>query len=198
MRLALEGDANDYVGKGMGGGEIVIRPPKGSRFASHQNVIMGNAVLYGATGGVLFAAGRAGERFCVRNSGATAVVEGTGDHACEYMTGGVAVVLGETGRNFGAGMTNGVAFVYDPADRFERRYNPELVTLDRTIELEDLQLLRRLISLHREKTGSTRAREILANWAESLLWFWKVRTRSQVSVTPAGAIAVSSAEPANV
>ena len=198
MRLALEGDANDYVGKGMGGGEIVIRPPKGSRFASHQNVIMGNAVLYGATGGVLFAAGRAGERFCVRNSGATAVVEGTGDHACEYMTGGVVVVLGETGRNFGAGMTNGVAFVYDPADRFERRYNPELVTLDRTIELEDLQLLRQLISLHREKTGSTRAREILAHWAESLLWFWKVRPRSQVSVTPASAIAVSSAEPAKV
>ncbi len=114
------------------------------------------------------------------------------------MTGGVAVVLGETGRNFGAGMTNGVAFVYDPADRFERRYNPELVTLDRTIELEDLQLLRQLISLHREKTGSTRAREILAHWAESLLWFWKVRPRSQVSVTPASAIAVSSAEPAKV
>jgi glutamate synthase (NADPH/NADH) large chain/glutamate synthase (ferredoxin) len=174
LRLVLEGDANDYVGKGMGGGEIVIRPPHGSRFASHQNTIMGNAVLYGATGGYLFAAGRAGERFSVRNSGATAVVEGTGDHACEYMTGGVAVILGETGRNFGAGMTNGLAFVYDPSGKFEHRYNPELVSIERLIEPEDTQLLRQLIFRHMEKTNSERPREILDKWSESILHFWKV------------------------
>jgi glutamate synthase (ferredoxin) len=179
LRLVLEGDTNDYVGKGLGGGEIVIRPPAGSRFASHLNTIMGNAVLYGATAGHLYAAGRAGERFCVRNSGATAVVEGTGDHACEYMTGGVAVILGETGRNFGAGMTNGVAYVYDPTNKFEQRYNPQLVSVERIIEPEDSQLLRQLIFRHMEKTASDRAREILDIWSESILHFWKVSPRAK-------------------
>ena len=136
-------------------------------------------MLYGATAGRLFAAGRAGERFCVRNSGATAVVEGTGDHACEYMTGGVAVILGETGRNFGAGMTNGVAFVYDPTSKFEHRYNPELVAIERIIEPEDSQFLRQLVFFHAEKTGSVRARQILETWSESLLYFWKVQPRSK-------------------
>jgi len=198
LRLILEGDANDYVGKGMGGGEIIIRPPKESRFASQANAIMGNAVLYGATAGRLFAAGRAGERFCVRNSGAIAVVEGTGDHACEYMTGGMVILLGETGRNFGAGMTNGVAFVYDAAGKLEHRYNPELVKIERIIEPDDMQLLRQWIFLHGEKTGSLRAREILDNWNESLLHFWKVEPRSKPIVAAERRASISSTEPAKV
>jgi glutamate synthase (ferredoxin) len=198
LRLYLEGEANDYVGKGMGGGEIVIRPPRSSRFASHENTIVGNAVLYGATGGRLFVAGRAGERFCVRNSGAIAVVEGTGDHGCEYMTGGVAVVLGETGRNFGAGMTNGVAYVYDPLGRFEHRYNSELVSIERIIEPEDLQLLRQLIFFHAEKTGSVRARQILDTWSESLFEFWKVEPRSKPPSPPNRAVPQSSTETSKV
>ena len=127
----LMGEANDYVGKGLGGGEIVIRPTEEARFVPHQNVILGNTALYGATGGKLFAAGVAGERFAVRNSGATAVVEGAGEHCCEYMTGGTVVVLGETGRNFGAGMTGGQAFVYDVDEKFEQRYNTELIAIAR-------------------------------------------------------------------
>ncbi|PYV13921.1 MAG: hypothetical protein DMG21_19775 [Acidobacteria bacterium] len=198
IRMILEGEANDYVGKGMGGGEIVIRPPKGSRFASEENVILGNAVLYGATSGRLFAAGRAGERFCVRNSGAVAVVEGAGDHACEYMTGGLAVILGETGRNFGAGMTNVLAFVYDPEAKFERRYNPELVSIERVIEPEDSQRLRQLLFLHAEKTGSLHAREILDQWSRSLLSFWKVQPRSGPAGAPPRAVSLSSAETAQV
>ena len=198
LRLVLDGEANDYVGKGMGGGEIIIRPPKGSRFESHQNTIMGNAVLYGATAGHLFAAGRAGERFCVRNSGATAVVEGTGDHACEYMTGGVAIILGETGRNFGAGMTNGIAFVYDAVGKFEHRYNPELVRIERIIEPEDSQLLRQLIFRHMEKTDSDRAREILDKWSETILHFWKVEPKSKPKSAPPRTKQVSSAETAKV
>ena len=126
-RLVLTGAANDYVGKGLGGGEIVVRPMEEAGFVPHQNVIIGNTCLYGATAGKLFAAGVAGERFAVRNSGAVAVVEGAGEHCGEYMTGGCVVVLGETGRNFGAGMTGGQAFVYDLNETFERRYNPELI-----------------------------------------------------------------------
>ena len=198
MRMVLEGEANDYVGKGMGGGEIVIRPPAASHFESHLNTILGNAVLYGATAGRLFAAGRAGERFCVRNSGATAVVEGVGDHACEYMTGGVAVILGETGRNFGAGMTNGMAFVFDPANLFERRYNPDLIAIERIIEPDDSQFLRQLIFFHMEKTGSGRARQILDTWSDSLLHFWKVQPRSQPNPLPRRTVPASSVEPANV
>ena len=199
LRIVLDGDANDYVGKGMGGGEIVIRPPRGSRFRSDENVIIGNAVLYGATAGQLFAAGRAGERFCVRNSGATAVVEGTGDHACEYMTGGVAVILGHTGRNFGAGMTNGVAYVYDSGDRFEHRFNPELIKIERLIEPEDSHFLRQLVIAHAERTGSAHAWDILENWSLSLLRFWKVEPRSKArpAAHPAAQIP-SSAEPAKV
>src|SRR5207245_8113010 len=131
MKLVLHGEANDYVGKGMSGGEIVVRPSDAAGYAWHENTILGNTVLYGATGGALFAAGRAGERFCVRNSGALAVVEGAGDHCCEYMTAGIAVILGQTGRNFGAGMTNGVAFVLDETATFERRYNGDDVGVER-------------------------------------------------------------------
>jgi len=148
------------------------------------NTILGNATLYGATGGRLFAAGRAGERFAVRNSGAIAVVEGVGDHGCEYMTGGVAVILGETGRNFGAGMTNGVAYVYDPGHRFERRYNPELITAQRITDIEDSHFLRQLIFFHLEETGSNRARELLDTWEQSLQQFWKVQPGSRIHPTP--------------
>jgi glutamate synthase (ferredoxin) len=184
VRMVLEGEANDYVGKGMGGGEIVIRPPRGSGFEWHQNTIIGNAALYGATAGRMFAAGRAGERFCVRNSGAIAVVEGVGDHGCEYMTGGVAVVLGETGRNFGAGMTNGVAYVYDSANRFEGCYNPELVTVARLTDPEDSYFLRQLIFYHLEETGSARARTILDDWQVNVALFWKVQPGSRISPAP--------------
>jgi glutamate synthase domain-containing protein 2/glutamate synthase domain-containing protein 1/glutamate synthase domain-containing protein 3 len=198
LRLVLEGEANDYVGKGMGGGEVIIRPPKESAFSSCENVIMGNAVLYGATAGKLFAAGRAGERFGVRNSGATAVVEGTGDHACEYMTGGLVVILGETGRNFGAGMTNGIAFVFDAAGRFEQRYNSELVKIERVIEPADSHMLRQLVLAHAEKTGSKTAWDILENWSLSLLSFWKVEPRSKPAKASAEPVPLSSNQPAKV
>jgi glutamate synthase (NADPH/NADH) large chain/glutamate synthase (ferredoxin) len=198
LRLVLEGEANDYVGKGMGGGEVIIRPPRSSEFATHENTIMGNAVLYGATAGRLFAAGRAGERFCVRNSGATAVVEGVGDHGCEYMTGGVAVILGETGRNFGAGMTNGIAYVYDLAGRFEHRYNPELVRIERLGDAEDSHFLRRLVLNHAEKTGSPRAWDLLENWSLNLMYFWKVEPRSKAKPQSPQEISTASVEPARV
>ena len=200
IRLYLEGESNDYVGKGMGGGEIIIRPPRrvAESFATHENAIIGNAVLYGATAGRLFAAGRAGERFCVRNSGAIAVVEGVGDHACEYMTGGVAVILGEAGRNFGAGMTNGAAYVYDPHGPFLHRYNPQLVRLERIIEPEDSQFLRQLIFMHAEKTGSLRARQILDGWSENILHFWKVEPRSKPKSAPPRTVPRASEEPAAV
>lgn len=174
VRLILIGEANDYVGKGMGGGEIIVMPPASAPFASHRNVIMGNTVLYGATGGFLFARGRAGERFAVRNSGATAVVEGVGDHGCEYMTAGMVVVLGETGRNFGAGMTNGTAYVLDEEGLFPRRYNPELVRIARVEESSDAETLRALIQRHLQATHSERALEVLEGWDRYLPLFWKV------------------------
>src|SRR5437879_6836491 len=178
MRLRLVGEANDYVGKGMTGGEIVITPPEPLRAASSRHVIVGNTVLYGATGGRLFAAGRAGERFAVRNSGAVAVVEGVGDHGCEYMTGGTVVVLGETGRNFGAGMTGGSAYVLDEQGTFERRLNPALVTAGRVSDPGDAAHLRDLVMAHREATGSPRAAEILAEWGEWFPRFWRVAPRA--------------------
>ncbi|HYM70950.1 MAG TPA: glutamate synthase large subunit [bacterium] len=188
MRLALYGEANDYVGKGMAAGEIAIRPPDVLLARSHRHVIMGNTVLYGATGGRLFAAGRAGERFAVRNSGAVAVVEGVGDHACEYMTGGVVVVLGETGRNFGAGMTGGCAYVLDERGTLERRHNPGLVGLARVSDQDDVRTLRQWVEAHRHATGSERAREVLEAWDTWLPLFWKVAPRAlptaDVAATP--------------
>ena len=185
MRLILEGEANDYVGKGLCGGEIVLMPPGDAAFKPHENVIVGNTVLYGATSGRLFVSGRAGERFAVRNSGATAVVEGVGDHGCEYMTGGVVVVLGEVGRNFAAGMSNGVAFVLDEANLLPIRYNPEMVNLERTMSLEDLELLYSLIRAHFEKTGSPRAQEILDTWDYYRSHFWKVLPLPPEQAAPA-------------
>jgi glutamate synthase domain-containing protein 3 len=177
MSLTLEGEANDYLGKGMSGGEIVLMPADMARFAPHKNTIVGNTVLYGATGGRVFAAGRAGERFCVRNSGATAVVEGVGDHGCEYMTGGTVLVLGETGRNFGAGMTNGVAYVLDESGEFPSRLNNELVQASRLMAADELSLVYELVREHFEKTGSRRAEAILDVWDVYRGQFWKVAPR---------------------
>jgi glutamate synthase domain-containing protein 3 len=174
MRLVLHGEANDYVGKGMSGGEIVVRPPVAATFDWAANTIMGNTVLYGATGGALFAAGRVGERFCVRNSGALAVAEGAGDHCCEYMTAGIAVILGETGRNFGAGMTNGIAYVYDDAGAFERRYNAVDVGIEPMTSDDDAEVVNSIVQRHFEVTGSRRAHEVLAAWETSRGKFWKV------------------------
>ncbi len=165
LHMVLTGDANDYVGKGMAGGKLVIRPPLGVAYKSHEAVIIGNTCLYGATGGWLFAAGRAGERFAVRNSGAKVVVEGIGDNGCEYMTGGIVTILGETGVNFGAGMTGGFAYVLDESGALESRLNPELVeiiTLEGKAVLQEH--LRGIISAHLEETGSVRAERILTGF----------------------------------
>ncbi len=174
VRLVLNGDANDYVGKGMSGGEIVIRPPATAAFSWKDNVIIGNTVLYGATGGRFFAAGRAGERFAVRNSGALAVVEGCGDHGCEYMTAGTVVVLGSTGRNFAAGMSAGVAYVLDEDGSFQRKCNYELVSLERVADGADAQFLYSVIAEHQAKTGSPWARHLLDHFDMYLRLFWKV------------------------
>jgi glutamate synthase domain-containing protein 3 len=174
MQLYLEGEANDYVGKGLCGGQIVVTPPENAGFRSHENVIIGNTVLYGATSGYLFAAGQAGERFAVRNSGAVAVVEGVGDHGCEYMTGGVVVVLGTVGRNFAAGMSNGVAYVLDEEGIAASRVNTELVHLERVMRSEDLELLYSLVREHFEHSGSLRAQELLDAWDFYRSQFWKV------------------------
>ncbi|MBI1909818.1 MAG: glutamate synthase large subunit [Deltaproteobacteria bacterium] len=178
LRWILIGQANDYVGKGMTGGEIVIRPHPKARYASHENVIMGNTVLYGATGGSLFASGQAGERFCVRNSGAVAVVEGVGDHGCEYMTGGVVVVLGEVGQNFGAGMTGGEVYLFDELKSFESRYNQELIELSRLENTEDADKLHQLVLKHFEFTQSPHAERILKKWNRFLPLFWKVSPKN--------------------
>ncbi len=186
MLLTLEGEANDYVGKGMSGGEIVITPSDMARFAPEKNTILGNTVLYGATGGRLFAAGRAGERFCVRNSGAVAVVEGMGDHGCEYMTGGLVVVLGETGRNFGAGMTNGVAYVLDEQGDFPTRVNNELVQVSRLMDADELALVYGLVREHFEKTASRHAEAVLNVWDVYRSQFWKVAPKPAITEVPVG------------
>ncbi|MEC9308987.1 MAG: glutamate synthase large subunit [Chloroflexota bacterium] len=177
ITMCLEGDSNDYMGKGMGGGKISIRPPKGATFVAEDNIIIGNVALYGATDGKAFIRGRAGERFCVRNSGAQAVVEGVGDHGCEYMTGGTVVVLGNTGRNFGAGMSGGIAYVYDPADDFSSRFNDGLADLESLIEADDILNLRTLIEQHAKATDSNSANVILQNWDQSISKFKKVMPR---------------------
>ncbi|NBV33211.1 MAG: hypothetical protein EBR81_05295 [Proteobacteria bacterium] len=174
VRLVLTGEANDYVGKGMSGGEIVVRPSTRHRFEAHHNSIIGNTCLYGATGGKLFVNGCGGERFAVRNSGALAVVEGIGDHGCEYMTGGTIVVLGDTGKNFGAGMTGGLAFVLDLHNRFEDLYNTGLVVINRLSE-QDEAFLKPLITKHLEETGSTHSKAILEDWSKYSSSFWKVQ-----------------------
>ncbi|HEU4680469.1 MAG TPA: glutamate synthase-related protein, partial [Gemmatimonadales bacterium] len=183
VHLDLEGEANDYVGKGLSGGEITIRPFRRASYAhaSHQHLIIGNTVLYGATGGKLFAAGQVGDRFAVRNSGAVAVIEGAGNHCCEYMTGGIVLVLGRAGRNFAAGMSNGVAYVIDETGTFSTRVNHDMVDLG-DLDDEDVKLVRKLIHEHEEKTVSARARTMLVRWDDYLPQFRKV--------TPKGAAAL--------
>jgi glutamate synthase (ferredoxin) len=164
LTLVLEGDANDYIGKGLSGGKIVVFPPRGTIFVPEENVIVGNVAFYGATAGEAYIRGVAGERFCVRNSGVNAVVEGVGDHGCEYMTGGRVVVLGRTGRNFAAGMSGGVAYVLDVDGAFERRCNRQMVSLARIEDLQELVAIREMIEKHARLTDSAYARKILGTW----------------------------------
>lgn len=173
VTLELEGDANDYVGKGLSGGKIIVYPPKGSTFVAEENIIIGNVALYGATSGEVYISGVAGERFCVRNSGVNTVVEAVGDHACEYMTGGKVVVLGPTGRNFAAGMSGGVAYVLDESGDFATRCNTQMVALE-ALEGEEIDDLRELIQRHADYTHSQKAALVLANWSEMLPKFVKV------------------------
>ena len=174
VSLRLEGDANDYFGKGLSGGKIVVVPPVGTKFKPEENIIIGNTSLYGATSGEAYIRGVAGERFCVRNSGVKAVVEGTGDHCCEYMTGGRAVILGRTGRNFAAGMSGGIAYVLDTDGNFDYYCNKGLVELSSVEDRSDVQELQELINNHLLFTQSSLAAEILTNWDEYLPRFVKV------------------------
>ena len=174
ITLELEGDSNDYVGKGLSGGRLIVYPPHESTFAAEENVLIGNVALYGATGGRAFFRGRAAERFCVRNSGGKAVTEGVGDHACEYMTGGRTVVLGPTGRNFAAGMSGGIAYIWDECGDFESKCNLGTVDLDPVDAEEDASELRELVEQHREFTGSRQAERVLEAWPDVLSQFVKV------------------------
>ena len=172
--IRVYGEVNDYAGKGLSGGKLVVYPPKDAAFDRSENIVIGNVALYGATGGTAFINGVAGERFCVRNSGATAVVEGVGDHGCEYMTGGTVVVLGKTGKNFAAGMSGGIAYVLDEDWDFYQRVNKDMVSLEPVEHKYDVSLLKDLIREHVELTGSPRGREILDNFGEYLPKFKKV------------------------
>ena len=174
ITMTVEGDANDYVGKGLSGGKIVIYPPKESTFQAEENIIAGNVILYGATSGEAYIRGIAAERFAVRNSGASAVIEGIGDHGCEYMTGGCVVVLGKTGRNFGAGMSGGTAYVWDPDGSFPCRCNMESFELEPVSSAVDILELKQLIKNHAEYTNSPVARKVLEDWENSLSQFVKV------------------------
>jgi len=183
MTLVLDGQANDFVGKGLCGGEILLRACGLAAQNSNRHVILGNVALYGATGGALFAAGRAGERFAVRNSGANAVVEGVGDHGCEYMTGGTVVVMGSAGMNFGAGMTGGEAWVLDADGSFlkDKRYHVDFVTPERfwNLTLEEQDGLRALLTEHAQKSLSSLAKTLLANWPASVQRFLKLTPKAQ-------------------
>ncbi len=173
VTMRLYGDANDYFGKGLSGGRLIVRPPEGSPFVAEDQIIAGNVILYGATAGEVFIRGQVGERFCVRNSGATAVVEGVGDHGCEYMTGGLVLVLGPTGRNFAAGMSGGIAYVYDPGRTFGQRVNLEMVEVE-PLDPSDSSLVRSLVERHGEETESAVAARLLQNWDTEVLEFVKV------------------------
>jgi glutamate synthase (NADPH) large chain len=166
ISLTLQGDANDYFGKGLSGGRIVVFPPAAATFKPEENIIVGNVVLYGATSGHVFIRGVAGERFAVRNSGAIAVVEGVGDHGCEYMTGGRVIVLGRTGRNFAAGMSGGIAYVLDADGDFTQRCNLEMVDLESLKDAQEEEFVRDLIARHVQLTNSSRGQHVLDNWTE--------------------------------
>ena len=188
ITLRLDGDANDYLGKGLSGGRIIVTPSAESPFVAEDNVVAGNVILYGATRGEVFLRGLVGERFCVRNSGATAVVEGVGDHGCEYMTGGRVVVLGPTGRNFGAGMSGGIAYVHDPDRTFPNHVNSEMVDLD-PLEEEDREFLRAVIRRHFDETGSVVAKRILEKWRREVEHFAKVMPKDYKRVLEAARVA---------
>jgi len=188
VSLHLEGDANDYVGKGLSGGKITVKPPKDSIFKAEEQVIAGNVILYGATSGQVFIRGKVGERFCVRNSGATAVVEGIGDHGCEYMTGGKAVILGPTGRNFAAGMSGGVAYVHDPFGDFVERVNHEMVLLE-ALDDEDETWLKNIILEHQNQTDSVVAEKVLDRWGTPSSRFVKIMPTDYKRVLEAAAAA---------
>jgi glutamate synthase (ferredoxin) len=185
MTLTLEGDANDYVGKGLSGGKIIIYPPAGSTFVPEQNMIIGNVALYGATGGEAYFGGMAGERFCVRNSGVNTVVESVGDHGCEYMTGGRVVVLGPTGRNFAAGMSGGVAYILDEKGTFRTNCNMQMVALEKLEDPEEIQQVRQLIENHQRYTKSQRAESVLKNWDAMVSKFVKVMPKDYKRVLEA-------------
>ncbi len=174
LTFYLEGEANDYLGKGLSGGKIIVYPPAGSRFVADENIIIGNVALYGATSGEAYICGVAGERFCVRNSGASAVVEGVGDHGCEYMTGGRVVVLGKTGRNFAAGMSGGIAYVFDEDGNFAQRCNSTMVWMERLEDPDEIEQVRQMIVRHAEYTRSQKAQKLLEYWAEAVTKFVKV------------------------
>jgi glutamate synthase (NADPH/NADH) large chain len=174
ITIKVIGDANDYMGKGMSGGRIIIMPPLNVGYEPENNVVVGNVVLYGATGGEVYIKGRAGERFAVRNSGAKAVVEGVGDHGCEYMTGGLIVVIGSTGKNFAAGMSGGIAYVYDQTQLFDTKCNLDMVDLESVWDKDDKIILREMIEKHYFYTKSKKAKSILSNWDSNLPLFVKV------------------------
>ncbi len=194
ITLRLTGDANDYVAKGLSGGKVIVRPPLDAPFAAEENIVAGNVILYGATGGDVYIRGVVGERFCVRNSGAVAVVEGVGDHGCEYMTGGRAIVLGSTGRNFAAGMSGGIAYVYDEDGSFPTRVNHEMVSLE-PLSDEDLAFLHERVSEHLHQTGSAVAQRLLTDWPAALGRFHKVMPDDYRRVIEAAAAAEARGEP---
>jgi len=197
ITLALEGDANDFWGKGLSGGKLIVYPPRKSTFASHENVIIGNVSLYGATGGEAYVRGIAGERFAVRNSGASAVVEGVGDHGCEYMTAGRVVVIGRTGRNFAAGMSGGIAYVLDTDGSFRRRCNQDMVELEALEDPADIEIVRTLLRRHVRYTNSGRAVTLLADWMDGSARFVKIIPRDYKRVLVAEARArMEQREPA--
>ncbi|MBM3770944.1 MAG: glutamate synthase large subunit [Acidimicrobiia bacterium] len=198
ISMTIEGDSNDYIGKGLSGGILVVYPPKQSAFVAEANIIIGNVALYGATSGEAYFRGLAGERFAVRNSGALAVVEGVGDHGCEYMTGGRVVVLGSTGRNFAAGMSGGIAFVWDAERRFSRLCNTAMVDIERLDDEDDIEFVQRMIRRHMEFTGSTVAERTLTHWAESKRAFVKVMPREYKRVLQAQAKAAAAGREASL
>jgi glutamate synthase (NADPH) large chain len=197
ITLRLQGDANDYFGKGLSGGRLVLFPDVRSPFVAEENIIAGNVALYGATSGEALIRGVVGERFCVRNSGATAVVEGVGDHGCEYMTGGRVVVLGSTGRNFGAGMSGGMAYVHDPTGEFPSLVNYEMVDLE-PLDDVDMAFLLDVVTRHRDETGSAVASDLLEEWDDTLAAFHKVMPKDYKRVLDvmreAEALDISEAE----
>jgi len=182
VRIEVLGDANDYVGKGLSGGTIIVRPPASSPLQSQQNVIIGNTVMYGATAGKLFAAGQAGERFCVRNSGATAVVEGVGSNGCEYMTGGQVAILGPVGDNFAAGMTGGMAFVYDPEGQLDDLINDETVIMQRVQTSHWDDVLRGLVEEHARHAHSRHAEGLLREWDLQIGKFWQIVPKDLIAI----------------